>query len=630
MTVKLLVCYHKPSQLLKDDILTPIHVGRALAQKRLEHESETYRWLMNNLIGDDTGENISLKNGSYNEMTSLYWAWKNYDQLGNPDYIGMMHYRRHFIFRDGEKDVVSFEGMGEHYFEEINYSPEKIQNFLQGCDFVTHIGKVNHVYRHYLENHRKEDIDLAFEILYEKYPEYREIAKEYFAGDESNFCNMFIFSRALFFKYCEWIFDILEEFERRVDTSEKRAKEYFAGDESNFCNMFIFSRALFFKYCEWIFDILEEFERRVDTSEKRFFISERLTGVFIAGLMKDQALKYKIVPIAFVREPVNVPVVIPVSEKNEFATAVTITSLLVNKKKESRYDIYLIGSEERKENTEEKFRIFEKMYNGCSLTYLSTNVEQDFYPLIVPELLPELKKCIYMEENSIAMKDLCEFFRTCSVDDFWAVGAPSKSYDPEMQKKEINPSFVVLNCERFRKHQIFQMAAEKMLEGKDGCGIFNGLLAGEVGYVPWYFMTVVNTASSRNLFDAEKSRGTYQAEAVWKEILFYRDDLPWENPQGVYSNFWWNMAKRVPVIFPFVTCSLYALEEEINGQQREINRIAHGSSRTQGEERQQQGENRQAEWRNYSLWGKLKFYYIHNGWKQTVRYAFQKLRGGEG
>lgn len=79
---KILISYHKKDFLLKDDILTPIHAGRANALKKEPNES--LEWLLKNMIGDNTGDNISDRNGSYNEMTSVYWAWKNYDALGNP------------------------------------------------------------------------------------------------------------------------------------------------------------------------------------------------------------------------------------------------------------------------------------------------------------------------------------------------------------------------------------------------------------------------------------------------------------------------------------------------------------------------------------------------------------------
>lgn len=53
--VKLLICYHKPATLFQDEILTPIHVGRANARKRMDADNPNLKWLMDNMIGDDTG-----------------------------------------------------------------------------------------------------------------------------------------------------------------------------------------------------------------------------------------------------------------------------------------------------------------------------------------------------------------------------------------------------------------------------------------------------------------------------------------------------------------------------------------------------------------------------------------------
>lgn len=572
--MKLLVCYHKPSNLLKDEILTPIHVGRALARERMDPESESYQWLMQHLIGDDTGENISRKNGSYNEMTALYWAWKNYQELGNPDYIGLMHYRRHFILQEGEIDVVPFDEMGEHYFDEIHYSVENMQKLVRGCDFIAHIGKVKHVYRHYLENHRKEDLDLAFEILYEKYPAYREVAEEYLNGDYSNFCNMFIFSREIFFEYCAWIFSILEEFERRVDIREKR-----------------------------------------------LFISERLSGVFIAKRMKEKKLKYKVVPISFIAESMEIPIVLPLDERKEFELVVSVTSLLVNKKANSRYAIFFLAPSVIENEIEEKVTELVRKYPGCRIQILHSEIQREYYPLLLSELLPEVKKCIYMEENVLILKDLGEFFRTCSVDDYDVIGAPLFRYDSLEEQKKVNLAFLVMNCGAFRKKKIFQRMVEPILAEEAGGNLFHDVLKGQIGYIPWYYLTVESQVI-KQIFGETKSRVAYQEEALWKPALLYDAAAPWENLQGVFSIFWWDIAEKVTVEYAKLSIEEEKIRELFIRQQKTIHEVISKKEMDTGIEKK-----KSEDWRTYSFFGKLKFYYTHNGWKRTIRYGMDKLRG---
>lgn len=60
-----LVATHKPDKVYQDDIYTPIHVGRAVSKFKEE---------MTEIIGDDTGDNISAKNPRYCELTAIYWV----------------------------------------------------------------------------------------------------------------------------------------------------------------------------------------------------------------------------------------------------------------------------------------------------------------------------------------------------------------------------------------------------------------------------------------------------------------------------------------------------------------------------------------------------------------------------
>nr|WP_302695169.1 DUF4422 domain-containing protein [uncultured Blautia sp.] len=594
--VKLLICYHKPATLFKDEIFTPIHVGRANARKKAAPGDKNYQWMLDNMIGDDTGENISDRNGCYNEMTSLYWAWKNYDKLGNPDYIGLMHYRRHFVFREDEKIVYNIENFDEEsYLREINYSPEKVYNMLEGCDFITHIGKVINVYNHYIENHRQEDLDLAVDIMLEKYPEYKEITKEYFAGDYSNFCNMFIMNKKLFFQYCEWIFDILEEFEKRVDVSEKR-----------------------------------------------FFISERLTGIFIAKLMADKSLKYKVLPISFIEDPVKIPIAMPVSREKLFQVGTTMTSILEAAKGYNQFQFYLLNDGHLEAHERQKFDEFEKKYSYCKIEFIDTDVKEEFYPLYVSEALSGINKCIYMSGNIVALQDLGEFYRICSTDDYYAVGTSLKDYDVKAQKKELSSYILVLNCGRLRQHKMWEKSENDINAGKHGMEIFNRFCENQIGYIPWYFVTRDRERDAKNsILHAAQTRGDIQLQATWRALLVYDEIEPWIDSQGVYSIFWWDNAMKVPPVFGFMAPNSRAIKVLYTKQQKEINEWGQANWQPSHEVEQVQQpvpeyhpvpeENINAgneEWRNYSLLGKLRFFYQHNGLKKTITYSCGKVIKG--
>lgn len=184
--VKILVACHKPDKVYSNDVYIPIHVGRAVSRFKEE---------MSNMIGDDTGENISEKNPYYSELTAQYWAWKN---MHDVDYVGLCHYRRYFQTEFtcnnidtilGQKgDVVLAPTLGERY----NIGDRLIRATCMEdvYIFVQCIKKISHDY-----------YDTAMKVL---------------SHNEVSPFNMFVMRRDLFDDFARWQFDILFEMEKHV------------------------------------------------------------------------------------------------------------------------------------------------------------------------------------------------------------------------------------------------------------------------------------------------------------------------------------------------------------------------------------------------------------------------------
>ena len=234
--VKILLAYHKPAYLLKTGVYTPIHVGRAVSKEEskdgfpcLKELSEFNR----NLIGDNTGDNVSEKNRTLNELTALYWAWKNYKEIGDPDYFGLCHYRRFFIF---DKSLPLPNKLwlpnGSTYcfnsFTEIEeYIDENtLYDLLNSYDCIVpkpyddslFSPEKNTMRKSYI-THGKGELnpalyDLMEQLVLRKHPEYSEEIEFYRHSSLHYFCNMFIFPRDLFFEYCNFLFPIIFEIDK--------------------------------------------------------------------------------------------------------------------------------------------------------------------------------------------------------------------------------------------------------------------------------------------------------------------------------------------------------------------------------------------------------------------------------
>lgn len=183
--IKILVACHKADpNIRQDDIYIPIQVGKDLHPE-----------LNLGFQCDNTGDNISEKNGSYCELTALYWAWKN---LKNVDYIGLAHYRRYF---DLEISLTSINKIFSKYDVialKRHSSPGTAISYLSGllC---------------------KEDVVIAIDTLLRLHPEYEaSVYKYFYKNNKTSQCNMFIMRWNEFSQYCQFLFGFLGECEKRL------------------------------------------------------------------------------------------------------------------------------------------------------------------------------------------------------------------------------------------------------------------------------------------------------------------------------------------------------------------------------------------------------------------------------
>lgn len=203
--VKIIIATHKKYEMPKDEIYLPVHVG-AMGKK-----NEDGTDLDLGYVKDCSGENISEKNPFYCELTGLYWAWKNLEN----DYIGLVHYRRHFKGNKQSKNIFD-RVLSKQEAEDLvcKYRvivPSKRRYFIET------------LYSHYSHTHYAEQLDITRGIIQDLYPEYMTSYDSVLKQTWGYMFNMMIMEKSLLDEYCTWLFSVLEELENRIGTPDLSA-----------------------------------------------------------------------------------------------------------------------------------------------------------------------------------------------------------------------------------------------------------------------------------------------------------------------------------------------------------------------------------------------------------------------
>lgn len=228
---RIVIATHKDYWMPGDPVYLPLLVG---AEKNQAEKS---------FAKDNTGDHISSKNPYYCELTGLYWAWKNLDG----EFIGLVHYRRHFAnskwwkkkkdrilhgeeFESALKSAQILLPKPRHYWIETNYSQ-------------------------YAHAHHEEDLVQTRKILQEKYPEFIPAYDRSMQKRSGHRFNMFVMKKELLDEYCGWLFDILFELEKRLNISSysKNDQRVFGFVGERLLDVWIQTKGLQYKELPYVF-----------------------------------------------------------------------------------------------------------------------------------------------------------------------------------------------------------------------------------------------------------------------------------------------------------------------------------------------------------------------------------------
>lgn len=285
----------------------------------------------------------------------------------------------------------------------------------------------------------------------------------------------------------------------------------------------------------------------------------------------------------------EIPVLYLSSEYFSRYMAVSMTSLLENKNKDTFYKIYVLVE---KQYTKEALVAFERMhevYNNFSITWVMMDEvfndtletpsgvgKETMYRLLAAERLPEVDRCIYLDSDTIVQNDLTEMY-LYDIGDAYICGIYPKCFLARMQmeyKKAygntatkmleknmglvtfdqyVGAGVMIMNLAKLRKDCMAEKFLKRIMPHslpKDQ-DILNVCCYGHIAKLPVKFCVDLHELNDLDWYkENEESMVPEIQKAILNPVVIHFSDRfkPW-NAAGIrYGREWWNYAMRAGVI----------------------------------------------------------------------------------
>lgn len=554
--IEIYVSCHKESYVPSNSLLIPIQVGAALNSKKLE-----------GMLYDNIGDNISKKNKYYCELTAQYWAWKN----SNADYCGFFHYRRYLSFQkehliDGNREsrlpkpYITYESINDDTIDKICLNEVAIRELIEQNDLLVPIKeKINcSVYEQYKTSpfHKIEDLDTVINIIKEKYPQFSDAMDKYLKSNKSYYCNMYIMKKSIFDEYCNWLFDILLEHEKRRNLKEYSVEEY-----------------------------------RVSG-----FLAERLFGIYYTYVKKLgkfkcvelQKAEFRNTEPKVILKPVFddkcVPVVLAANDDFSPYLATMIHSIIDHSNKNNYYDIVVLHKDISEYNKNSITKMSSKLNNISIRFYDTSSLIEDrkffvdkhlsietYFRLLIQDILLDYEKILYLDCDMVVEEDIALLFNDDiegyllgAIKDIDYAGVYKESKERKKYTKEVlklttpfdycQAGVLIINLKEFRRRftvrELLDVATSYKWIHHDQ-DVLNYLCQGHIKFIDMSWNVVIDW---KNNFTSRMDVIRCAPRDMYNEYLRSRKNpkiihyagyqKPWDEPRCDFSDEFWKYARK--------------------------------------------------------------------------------------
>lgn len=270
-----------------------------------------------------------------------------------------------------------------------------------------------------------------------------------------------------------------------------------------------------------------------------------------------------------------IPIIFAIDNNVVMQCGVTITSLLMNAKVDTFYDVYILCNQSRLSEINRNYlkSAFVKE-EKCQISYLDVGEAfkeseekvnghvtlATYYRLLIPTLFPQFDKVIYADIDIIFQQDLSELYKHSLPNGEWIAAARDLAIDDKFyfkselpykvgksEKDYFNAGFLVMNVKRMREENVVEEFNKhaKIKYGQNDQDVLNVVCNGHVQILSSMYNFQLNHFAN---YMWRRDEPEIQFDDLFKRATLHYTGIhkPWKSLECVAYDTWWHYYKMSP------------------------------------------------------------------------------------